>query len=297
VKKHLPRLVALAVAVLIVLGYVGLRRFWTRRGQPLRPPMSEQQLKEEKAKRVAYWLAQPSILLLSPELDEVLDLLMTREDCLQAPYGTNAVGLNTLNDTARSDLRLAVKGLLQAYAKSDPEVVYDYMQSRREDLRKGDLAGTITALRKRHSMRASDLSSASPKQLFTLFWKSEAFQTHWKRLVVPTGCVRLWRVSRPLSNDDSSSLGWDENNVFRNTVHFNHTFAPTSGASVESTLSRDGGVTFADVKVIIQYDEARLNEPRPHYFRFWFNPADQTWHPSDLVVIPTVDGTYPFMLF
>jgi hypothetical protein len=73
-------------------------------------------------------------------------------------------------------------------------------------------------------------------------------------------------------------------------------FAPLSD-TIESTLQRERIVTFADAKLVIQYDSHRLNEPRPYYIRFWYDPVDELWHPLDFVEIPAVDGTSPDVLF
>jgi hypothetical protein len=40
-----------------------------------------------------------------------------------------------------------------------------------------------------------------------------------------------------------------------------------------------------------------LNEPRPHYMRFWLDPTDQTWHPLHFAEVPAVAGDYPLTPF
>jgi hypothetical protein len=260
------------------------------------PPAAPVPRTAERTDRVRNWLSQPAVELQSAELDKALDLVMANGSCISAPSESEPLALATMSDAQKADLKLAIGGLLHAYSKNDSDSVFDYMASRQERWKKGECPMAKQELVATHGMKMTDLDSMTDKEVFGLWWSKSGFRSHWQRLIQDSGCVRLWRTSKVADGKVFDHLGQDEVAVFKNIVRFAHLFEPVAG-SVEETQRKYGTVTFADVKLIIQYDNARWNEPRPLYFRLWLDPATDIWHPKDLVLIPTVDGSYPFMVF
>lgn len=255
----------------------------------------EERVMQERTARVANWLSKQAVPILSDQIEKEIEALCNREACTRLPPGGTLFAANKLTMDQKKDLKIAIKELMQAYAKNEADAVFDYMDRRDEKLEKD---WGKSDLIKHHGFSKKGIGLASEKQVFNIYWNKvpPIGNPHWFALIRDSGCILLWTSNKPLSDKMKNALGQDENEVFMNYVRNSHAFVPKY-QSFDKTLSENGMVLLADVKVIIQYDKERLNEPRPHYVRYWLDPSRNHWHPLDLVLIPTVDGTYPSLWF
>jgi hypothetical protein len=260
------------------------------------PELTPEERQAEKTRRIQFWLSQPTVLLQSPDLEMAVDAVLRSDDCISVPRIGQLLQLNDLKDAQKTDLKVAITGILRAYGSNDPDTIYDYRISRKEHLSE-EMARFIKGRMLEQGL--SSQNSETPKALFSLCWKKlQKCRTHLKSLVTNSGCAAIWKLTVPIPPNLTVNFGQEDNVVFGDHVgHRPYCFTADS-ATPESCLDRDGLILMADVKVVLQYDEDRLNEPRPHYFRFWYDTANQRWHLHDLVLIPAFNGTaYPsFML-
>ena len=279
--------------------YLGLRTWLGPvRHSPLVPVLSNAERDDEKTKRVANWIAQPTVALLSADLAVGVNELFANNCSAQVPPKAKLVPLDNLSAKQKLDLTSAIIGFLQAYAKNDPAAVFDYMDGRQEVLHEKDLAQLRNTLVNRYGYSRAAMDGADAKSVFGLVWKDVMkARPDWQTMALHCGCILTWKSSEPRSKAIEYTLGDDENVIFANIVRFRHFFSPHFD-SIESTLARDGAVLMADAKMIIRYDEERLNKPVPHYLRFWYDPVKEIWHPHDLALIyPYAAEEYPSLAF
>ncbi len=254
-----------------------------------------QRRKKERTARLLDWQSKPTLPILSPQLEHAVETLLATDSCMETPPTSIPVALSELTQMQLRDLQAAVKGILTAYATNTAEAVMAYMDERDEVPAPHRTPVLKDILVKGNRITPTALNVKNDKDIFVTFWNVVKCDSHWSAVLQDTGCIRVWRTSKPFAHDVMQSLGTTDNVVFQAIATYPHNFIPKS-APMEALLT-SGPILMADVKVVIQYDKRLLNEPRPHYIRFWYDPCGNRWHPLALAVILTVDRHYPSILF
>jgi hypothetical protein len=294
---HNTKIMVFLLALCLPLGYV-MARYWTSPGKAVTRPMNQEEREQEKLNRLQQWLSEKPVSLQSTDLDDVVQYVIRTEGCLSIPSSGQGVRLKSLNDDQRTDLIRAVTGFLRATARDSADDVFAYMKGRHEKFANDAMQSCKKQLASNEAIAAAKLKRLTDKEVFKLaFTKLLHCHSHWQAILSNSGCVSLWTTRDPLGPDVVTAFGHEDNAVFQNIIRFNHSSFEPEEDTFELCRKRDGVILIADVKVVLQYDGDRLNEPRPHYIRFWFDPSAKVWHPHDLVLVATVDGTYPVIAF
>jgi len=240
---------------------------------------------------ISEWNSFEPLRLDSPKLDAAI-AGMRADDCLALEAGAEPIPIANISPRQLDDLNLAIVGLLRAYATGSPEPVIEYMKDRGERFDRA-MRGWIESKMKKKV--AGDFAAFSDDELYAQFWRVLNCNSHWQGLVVESSCRQIWDGRKA----DSKAVGHFSLNdpdrespppspasqiyrIMRGSSGIAHYFAPTEG-SIADALGGDDAVLFADVKIIIVYDERFYHQRAPQLCRFWYNRSCEKWQPICLM--------------
>ena len=240
---------------------------------------------EKKAKKLAAWLQdQPIPVKATKQWAEALKNAKS-EGCLDVPEGTTAVSGDSVPPNVTAALDEALVGLLQVYIDNSPEAFFSYMNAHDEkptQQQLNDIVSIIGAIRKTPS---PNLKGLSPQQIYVTHWRECKIKMHWSSFLKNSICKQFWRSHQPPNEKLRQSIGRDESQLFQVINTIRHFFAPQQ--PIESLLQTEDHILFVDVKVVIRLDKACFAESVPYYFRFWYDPQKNIWHPYQLARVLT----------
>jgi hypothetical protein len=253
---------------------------------------------------VERWNADHSVPIASDELPAAVAGISS-VDCLSAPHGTSRRARPELSAEQSADLNAAIVGLLRAYATNEPETVIQFMHDRGEVI-DHDVRGVLeSALRKQGQ---SEFDTLNDEQLFARLWAAIGCRSHWDGLLADSSCLQLWEGTglprAAVGRFDASETKDPDAPAVELFTSFGgmskrmHHFRPLQG-SLDDQLAGAGPVLFADIRLIIECDDAWMRSKSPVLCRFWYNATSATWQPLALSVFPgdPQQRAFPMFLF
>jgi len=258
-------------------------------------PMTERRIREQvKEAHRDSWELQKSVPLRSSEMENVVKKLPSC-DCIQPPADVSAIAYAEMTEQQQADLDEAVRGLLAAFADYSPESLVEYMEGRGESLDTQMITIMKDILADEHDVDANRLNAMDDFEVLSAFWRIADVQTHWESVLPESSCLVTWRVSdrSPLDDVLQDTLAKADRDVWKGYARHNHVFV--SDRSVEEAMQTEGTALCADTRVLIKHDASHEGQITPYHFRFWYDPADERWHPIDMVRLQTFKNA-PFKI-
>jgi hypothetical protein len=155
-----------------------------------------------KERQMVEWRSGRGVPLIGPDPSELLVAVRTvrERECLDLPVDAMPVAPDDLSSLAWQSLDKSIAGLLQAYAKEDPDQLVVYMQEHGEALTKDFVDRLRTRLVKDYHFAAAQVKDWSDAEVFKADWVNAKCASHWAELVVDSSCCRLWRPKKGLEN-------------------------------------------------------------------------------------------------
>lgn len=270
--------------LLVIVLQVGFFLFVHSRSKLHAPSSSSSidwdRLAVEQTERLAAWSADSPVSL--KERSEWASIIegFSTANCLTVPPDTTPVLASEVSDVELDRLHQAVTGVVEVYAEDSPELLIRYMAEQQEYLSPHRVEIVRSLVRGQPNARKEEVAQLAPEDVYIAYWNGAGIRSHWSSVLKSSGCYQFWRIEDLPGDEIRQSLGQVDSAIFQNISQFAHNFEPSH--PLDAILSRDRSVLFADVKVVVQLEPELYNEPVPYFFRFWYDPAEQVWHPYQM---------------
>jgi hypothetical protein len=236
-------------------------------------------LQKLQADLLAKWDKGTIVRLDSKELPKTISSIADKGTFPPPKNGTK-VDLDTLTEEIRTDLDNAITGLIRAYCSElQTTAVISYMKERNESLDVKYLGDIRTDLKQTLKMSDDDLRAMPNDDLLRLF-RGDDVLSHWSGVQPEDSFKHVWKSSEVLSSQVMADFATNYAYPFSRGLNYQHNFRPST--SLQDEIKHKGSVLFADVKLLIRFDDKLYNEPLPYFIRFWFCTVDKKWHPLQL---------------
>lgn len=246
---------------------------------------------QQRIKTILDWEPLPVISLRFGAAPLVKQLrTFVQDGCQPIPGDARPAPASEVGNQRITDLLQTLASLFQAYGKSDPTALLDYMAERGEVPQSSLIKTVRSLLVAEGGMSEDEVAAMGDNQVLCAQWRIAECATHWDALVEKAGCITFWRSDKL---DNPASLGAFMRPVFKNEIAFHHVFEPKT--SIIAALDLKKSVLFADIQVVIKLDEAERGERTAYYFRYWYCESDNKWHPHLMKQAVAGDATPRFL--
>ena len=283
-------LVAIAIlANVLLLGW----RFWI--AAPL-PVLVEgpAPLLESQAELVLRWQRAGAVPLNAEAIAGYVGAIHW-SNCLQAPPDAEPVPIELLPTSQRTDLELALAGLIDAYCRGTSDALVDYMAARGQELSEPMIVELKRILAQDAGISTEELAAMPNRDVVRQFAAQSGYAAHWTQLVADTGCGAVWRPAKGPSATVDEPLGVEATELFQNQTRFHHLFVHPRGG--DNPAKAPQYKLFADARFVIRHDASMYHEPSPYFVRFGYDSQGERWQPVEMIHVPTASGTSPVLLF
>ncbi len=243
------------------------------------PAFDSQARSEKSVSLLEGWYSAEALDVAELELDFAK---LPRGELNDLPAKAESLTFDSLTESQKDNLSLAVSELLDAYATNTPDAIFDYMRKRREHLAPDIRRQTEASLRE---AGISFETGMSDREFFKFAWGALRLDSGWRSIVAGSEAFLLWRLDR-YTEAYEKTLGRSSKSVFKNLSTAHHLF---NGNRQFRVAGRSEPILFCDFSLVVNVEIDGFERPNQHFIRFWFDHVTGLWLPAEHVAVGTVD--------
>lgn len=267
--------IAAALAVLLVVANGAV---WYIKRQPSKAPPNTREILRDQLTPI--W-EDLTVRPLSEAEDALAETFRASEHWMEGRDASgfgHGVAHRPLNDAEKADLIDAMSGALAAIAAADPGVLASYMTGRAMKPNPREMKRVLGELDAPSAAATND-----PKKLLAAIKELRQADAHWSALAPGATMVNVWKP-RSMRNISMVQLGRTESWIWGNQSVYQPLFA---GSPTFEQVCRREPPLLADIRVLIEHDDALDHERSPYFFRFWYSEEPRKWQPLALKLVRT----------
>lgn len=254
---------------------------------------------QQKFSYLDRWNSCKTVAISSNELRFHISTIIKKTPVTSYPPRAIPAQPNALNDSTTHDLVRALELMLQGYGSESADGIIRFMSDRDEVPNPDCLESARKQIIAKSGAYNVRLDQEPISNVLRQYHQLCCPKSVWDSIAVDEGGLLLWKTTKVPGKEMCGDYfaRQKENYAFGNSVAFTHYFFKPRMRTLSDALKAEGNVLFADIHLVIKYSSSLFKEPRPHYFRFWYDHASKKWHPINIFLICTVSQDYPNLLF